>query len=331
MGYIKSTFSLRCHSRLDEVEREVNEYFLAHWPFPDDSSREKFLGGGFARCTCMYFPDAKDDRIHFACRLLTVLFLIDDTLETMSFEEGTAYNGRLMSIIRGDVTPNRSVAVEKITYDLWESMRAHDEELAEEIVEPLFIFMRSQTDKIRAKSMSLMQYFEYRDKDIGQALLAALMRFVLDIRLSSDELAAVQPADVNMGRHILVLNDIWSYEKEAQTARSTQQEGGVLCNSVAILSAEADLSAASSKRVLLHMCREWEHRHRRLLEDLLALQSVDRAAVLTAYFRGLEAQMCGNEYWSKLTTRYNLDESELLLPSLQQTPPAAAAITAGQA
>ncbi|KAI0418209.1 Aristolochene synthase in complex with 12,13-Difluorofarnesyl diphosphate [Xylaria grammica] len=325
--YVKSTFQLRCHSRLEEIEQEVNEYFMAHWPFPSDKSRERFLGGRFTRCTCMYFPDAKDDRIHFACRLLTLLFLVDDILETMSFEEGTAYNGRLMSIILGDITPDRSVAVEAITFDLWESMRAHDAELAGEIVEPLFIFMRSQTDKVRAQSMTLMQYFDYRDKDIGQALLASLMRFVLEIRLSKEELAAVKPADVNMGRHILVLNDIWSYEKEAQTAQNTQQEGGVLCNSVAILSAEADLSAVSSKRVLLHMCREWEHRHRFLLDDLLALQGQGRAGVLTAYFRGLEAQMCGNEYWSKLTTRYTCDESELLLPSLLLTPLAAAAIT----
>ncbi|KAI8626356.1 Aristolochene synthase in complex with 12,13-Difluorofarnesyl diphosphate [Xylariaceae sp. FL1651] len=311
VGYEKSTFELRCHSRLEEVEHEVNEYFLTHWPFPNDSSRERFLGGRFARCTCMYFPDAKDDRIHFACRLLTLLFLIDDILETMSFEEGAAYNGRLISVIRGEVTPNRSVAVEVITFDLWESMRAHDAELAEGIMKPLFIFMRSQTDKIRGQSMTLMQYFDYRDKDIGQALLASLMRFVLEIRLSIDELAAVKPADVNMGRHILVLNDIWSYEKEAQTARNTQQEGGILCNSVAILSAEADLSAASSKRVLLHMCREWEYRHRHLLDSLLSLHTQDRAVTLTAYFRGLAAQMCGNEHWSKLTSRYNCDESEL--------------------
>ncbi|KAI2615918.1 hypothetical protein GGR54DRAFT_611534 [Hypoxylon sp. NC1633] len=81
----------------------------------------------------------------------------------------TAYNGRLMPIIRGEEVPDRSVPVQNISYELWQSMRTHDQELADGILEPLFIFMRSQTDKRRAHKMSLGQYLEYRNKDIGQA------------------------------------------------------------------------------------------------------------------------------------------------------------------
>jgi hypothetical protein len=66
-----------CHPRVDEVSCEVDGYFLQHWPFPSKKTEETFLKAGFSRVTCLYFPLAKDDRIHFACRLLTVLFLID--------------------------------------------------------------------------------------------------------------------------------------------------------------------------------------------------------------------------------------------------------------
>ncbi|KAI0861524.1 Aristolochene synthase in complex with 12,13-Difluorofarnesyl diphosphate [Xylaria cubensis] len=302
MELMSSTFSLLCHPLLDTIERETNEYFLANWPFPDMKSRQKFIGGGFSRCTCMYFPRARDDRIHFACRLLTILFLIDDVLEGMSFDEGRAYNGKLMAIVRREEAPDRSIPVQSMFHDLWESMRANDEELTEGIVEPLFIFMRSQTDDRRAQPMSLMQYLEYRDKDIGQALLCALMRFCLDIKLIPEELALVHPADVNCGKHIAVINDIWSFEKEALTARN-DQEGSVLCNSVAILSAEAGLSTASSKRILHYMCLEWEEKHRKMLEELL---DGHENAVLTNYFQGLEYQMSGNLAWSKLTHRYQM-------------------------
>ncbi|KAJ2996687.1 hypothetical protein NUW58_g718 [Xylaria curta] len=297
-----STFPLLCHPRLDVVERETNDYFLAHWPFPDVRSREKFLGGGFSQCTCMYFPTARDDRIHFACRLLTILFLIDDVLEEMSFEEGRAYNGKLMALVRGDELPDRSIPVQRMFYDLWEAMRCNDEELAEGVVEPLFIFMRSQTDNRRAQPMSLMQYLEYRDQDIGQALLCALMRFCLNIRLTPEELALVHPADVNCGKHIAVINDIWSFEKEALAAKCNQ-EGSVLCNSVAILSTEAGLSTASSKRVLQRMCLEWENKHCQLLEELL---NGGENTVLQNYFQGLGYQMSGNVAWSKLTRRYQM-------------------------
>ena len=68
--------SLR-HPRANEVSREVNVYFIQHWPFPDSKAERKFINAGFSNVTCLYFPLAKDDRIHFACRLLTILFLID--------------------------------------------------------------------------------------------------------------------------------------------------------------------------------------------------------------------------------------------------------------
>lgn len=65
------------HPRADQVSREVNAYFIQHWPFPNSKAERKFVNAGFPNVTCLYFPLAKDDRIHFACRLLTVLFLID--------------------------------------------------------------------------------------------------------------------------------------------------------------------------------------------------------------------------------------------------------------
>ena len=87
----------------------------------------------------------------------------------MSFEDGKAYNDKLMPISRGDVLPDRSVPVEYMTYDLWESMRAFDRRLADEILEPVFTFMRAQTDPRRKHKMELGGYLEYRERDVGKA------------------------------------------------------------------------------------------------------------------------------------------------------------------
>jgi aristolochene synthase len=59
------------------MTEQVDGYFLKHWPFPDNAARKKFVNAGFSRVTCYYFPRARDDRIIFACMLLTVLFLVD--------------------------------------------------------------------------------------------------------------------------------------------------------------------------------------------------------------------------------------------------------------
>lgn len=90
-------------------------------------------------------------------------------LEEMSLEAGKEFNARLMKIFRGECLPNRSVAAEYITHELWVSMCSHDGEMAMEILEPLFEFMRAQTDRARLKPMSLGQYLQYREKDVGRA------------------------------------------------------------------------------------------------------------------------------------------------------------------
>lgn len=61
------------------------------------------------------------------------------------------------------------VPVEYMFYDLWHDMRCHDEELANEILEPTFVFMRAQTDKVRKQMTDFGQYLEYREGDVGKA------------------------------------------------------------------------------------------------------------------------------------------------------------------
>jgi aristolochene synthase len=92
-----------------------------------------------------------------------------DILEHMSLEDGRAYNDKLMPLFQGSILPDRRVPVEWIGYDLWESMRAHDRGMADEILEPVFTFMRAQTDPMRLSEMGLGQYLEYREADVGKA------------------------------------------------------------------------------------------------------------------------------------------------------------------
>lgn len=54
-------------------------------------------------------------------------------------------------------------------YDLWQSMREKDEDLANQVLEPTFIFMRAQTEKIRTEITEIGEYLQYREKDVGKA------------------------------------------------------------------------------------------------------------------------------------------------------------------
>lgn len=57
-------------------------------------------------------------------------------------------------------------------FDLWESMRATDLVLANGIINPLLRFMDAQTSKTRLLVDGISQYLEYRQDDVGQALVS---------------------------------------------------------------------------------------------------------------------------------------------------------------
>ncbi|KAJ5201119.1 hypothetical protein N7449_005922 [Penicillium cf. viridicatum] len=297
-------WSYLCHPRVKELQDEVDGYFLENWKFPSFKAVRTFLDAKFSEVTCLYFPLALDDRIHFACRLLTVLFLIDDVLEHMSFADGEAYNNRLIPISRGDVLPDRTKPEEFILYDLWESMRAHDAELANEVLEPTFVFMRAQTDRARLTIHELGHYLEYREKDVGKALLSALMRFSMGLRFSADELQDMKALEANCAKQLSVVNDIYIYDKEEEASRTGHKEGAFLCSAVKVLAEESKLGIPATKRVLWSMTREWETVHDEIVAEKIASPDGCSEAA-KAYMKGLEYQMSGNEQWSKTTRRYN--------------------------
>ncbi|KAJ9484660.1 Aristolochene synthase [Penicillium thymicola] len=166
------------------------------------------------------------------------------------------------------------------------------------------MFMRSQTDRARSTIQELGHYLEYREKDVGKALLSALMRFSMGLRLSADELQGMQSLESNCAKQISVVNDIYSYDKEEEASRTGHKEGASPCTAVKVLAEEAKLGIPATKRVLWSMTREWEIVHDEIVAEKIASPDGCSEAA-KAYMKGLEYQMSGNEQWSKTTRRYN--------------------------
>lgn len=127
------------------------------------------------------------------------------------------------------------------------------------------------------------------------------MRFSMGLKVPAEDLALVRSVDQNCAKHLSVVNDIWSFEKEVMAAEKAHEEGGVLCSAVAIFADEAELPVEASKRVLYHLSREWEATHERLAKQALGQRDTPE---LRQYVKGLEYQMSGNEKWSMSTMRY---------------------------
>lgn len=130
------------------------------------------------------------------------------------------------------------------------------------------------------------------------------MRFSMGLHLSAEDFASVDKVEKNCGRHISIVNDIYSYEKELQTSKTGHKEGAYLCSAVPIFSEETDLSIAAAKRALYSLVREWEYKHEQLVRERVNDPNGCSPSV-EAYMNGLEYHMSGNELWSRTTKRYS--------------------------
>jgi aristolochene synthase len=123
----------------------------------------------------------------------------------------------------------------------------------------------------------------------------------MDIRLNPQDLDAIHIVEQNCAKHIAIVNDIYSWEKELTQSQRNTNEGSLLCSAVKIMADNAGLEVEGAKRVLWSMVREWEIKHEALCS---ALHLNDTFDVRSQYVQGLKYQMSGNETWSKTTPRY---------------------------
>jgi aristolochene synthase len=126
------------------------------------------------------------------------------------------------------------------------------------------------------------------------------MRFVMKLELTVTELKYVEDVDLNCAKHISVINDTYSWEKELKKSMASHKEGAILCSSVKVVAEECGVNYEAAKRILWSMCKEWELTHLHLTK-----QKIGSRSEVMAYCRGLGHQMSGNKIWSRTTDRYH--------------------------
>ncbi|KAF4830995.1 Aristolochene synthase [Colletotrichum siamense] len=130
-------------------------------------------------------------------------------------------------------------------------MREKDRRLADQVLEPTFIFMRAKTEKIRTEITEIGRYLQYRERDVGKALLSTLMRFAMDVHLSDEEVAEMREVEMNSAKHISIVNDIYNWEKELKESQIASEEGSILCSGVKVLANSTGFCIESAKTCLL--------------------------------------------------------------------------------
>ncbi|KAK5732046.1 hypothetical protein LTR17_010882 [Elasticomyces elasticus] len=252
----------------------------------------------------MAFPKARDDRIVDSCKVNSLLFLLDDVAEDMSLDEGKVYYERMIAIAKGKIPPKIDAPVERITYDVWQSLRETDGKLADDVLNGAILCLKAQVHPRRLACTDIGKLLEYRAEEGGVAFVAALMCYSMGLHVPEADLQSIDRIHKTYANLGMTVNDILSLDKEIRAWDDGHKEGASLLNMVIMLGEQLTMSIPATKRILWNICREWEIEH---AQNVFA-RLTDRSGCsdeLKDYIQGLEYILGGNEAWSWTTGRYH--------------------------
>ena len=122
--------------------------------------------------------------------------------------------------------------------------------------------------------------------------------------MPNERLKSLERIHESYGKLGIIVNDIYSFDKELHLWNQDHKEGGQLLNIVNHMATDAGVSYATAKRILWVLCREWEIDHQEMVAKMVTGKG-GADPTLKKYLKGLEYVLAGNEYWSETTERYH--------------------------
>ena len=107
------------------------------------------------------------------------------------------------------------------------------------------------------------------------------------------------------GKLGIIVNDIYSFDKELHMWNQAHKEGAKLLNIVNLMSIDAGIPYSTATRILLVLGRECEINHQEMVAKVMACKGGGADPTVTTHLEGLEYAISGNEYWSQTTERYH--------------------------
>lgn len=135
-------------------------------------------------------------------------------------------------------------------------------------------------------------------------MVAAFIRYGSRLRFSNETMKSLEAIHHSWSKLAIIVNDIYSFDKELHLWNENHKEGAKLLNMVNSVSIDYGVSHQTAKRILWVLCREWEIDYQEMEAKVLGGKGgVD--PILKMYLKCLELLLGGNEYWSETTTRYH--------------------------
>ncbi|CAI7620725.1 unnamed protein product [Penicillium bialowiezense] len=288
----------------EKIQAQVEPYFTTNWKFAGEKEKQGLLAVGLSRAFSNAFPLTLDNRIGVTCKMLYLSLLIDDQLEKMNFPQMISYRHRIMEVVLGSSKPDISISREWILYDTFQIMRGMNKPLADDVARGFCHLLKAMTSQERASISNLEPYLEFREIDFGRTFFTALMRFGANIHLTKAQLSQTKALESTAFRHVSIINDIYSWEREWKVSQATLTDGAQPFSAVAILAKETNEPFPVCKKSLYDYCRDLELGFKQDADGIRHNGSHELTPEVEKYLQSLEYFMSGMEIWSQWTPRY---------------------------
>ena len=89
-----------------------------------------------------------------------------DIVEEMSIEEGKAFYQRIIALAKGERLPRKDAPIEIINAEVWQSLRAKDKRLANDVLNGAIVSYEAQVDSRRTGVFTdIGKYLEHTTRE----------------------------------------------------------------------------------------------------------------------------------------------------------------------
>ncbi|TFK37353.1 isoprenoid synthase domain-containing protein [Crucibulum laeve] len=279
--YLETRFPYIEHEDATQALDNVAQYLCDNWPSNEsDKPGSSFtLHRDGAAWATYVFPGALKGRIESAALVTQVIFLLDDATEEWTLAEKKQLFGRFPELVLGTTTPIPGNQYEVVIADLFSRFRATDKPgrlaLGLKFCEENIHWLKTST-----KQENRVHMWAY-----------SLLYWVHDLSLPQyiqDDLDLRAVEDIG-GRHGMLVNDLFSYDVEVNTAKRNSECRTIttIVNAIPVVMKEKSVKEEDAINFISNYIHQFE-------DEFLEIE-----AKLNAKYSGDDQRICERyEVWS---------------------------------
>ncbi|KAM0442230.1 hypothetical protein ACHAQK_004556 [Fusarium lateritium] len=252
---------------------------------------DELVEDGLSCCTYLY-PTSSPTRLALLTQSVLLLFLHDDVIERGATQNETTVVDEFLTMAPKNKHLKRFFA----------EVLETDPILGPDLLQAINAFVRDGRVKSPFKQdhyATLADYMLYRRNDVGKQFMIAAIRFGCGVHQTREELAPFDEITDLYVRHSILINDLYSYDKEVHEAKTVN---GSIVNAVHVieklLAVPAPLAKTITRTISWDMEKEFYAMSEKFMHDP-ALNDRQRAYVVALF-----DALTGNIIHSATLSRY---------------------------